>query len=664
MMPGLRVEAVSTTTGAVPVTTYDAADLGRETMTWCATQDDNGLLYVGGDRLYVTDGERWRDYPMGNSYAVRALEFSADGRLWAAGNNELGWFEQSSTGDWTFHSLTRHLPDLESELGDVWKVYPKGNGAVFISDKYILAWNGKSFSHWHFDAPRRLISSTHRGDVYVYHHSLGLMRVENTGPKVEIHESKTGYRSIFWIGELGSRKVHVTTEGVGFFAEDHITYPDPDLSTFIRENILTSVRQLPDGTLALGTLRGGIALVGSDLKLQRVLNSAGGLPTDEIFGLFVDRDGALWATSSTRFFRLNTMAGIARLDARQGLPASGVTKLTEYDRTLTVLTNEGVSQLEAGTFNSIGELRGMCRDLVATPDGLMVATAFGVHLLGAENPKIIYKTPIDIFKIHPADRPGWYDIADGRKIVRFPIAGGTARELTHELPDIAENFLFDDGGRLWIGTGAKGLLVAQPRADTPVAATNAASTHGFPAAEGRVQITRFGSTLVAFGADGAHWLNPATDRFEPVRDFPSGHVLAISNADTGGRVWVALAGARAELRPGSAGSWPRRTGSRGSPARLRAWPPPACRAICWCRQRPPAKCCGSQAARRSCAWSSPAGWCRPPRGNPCCAPRPSMRTVSRRGPLPDACPTPPVACTWSSAPPTTAGATPSATRRV
>jgi len=554
MIPGLRVEAVSTTTGAVPVTTYDAADLGHESETWCVAQDSDGLLYVGGNRLYVTDGERWREYPMGNSYAVRDLKFAVDGRLWAAGNNELGWFEHASTGNWTFHSLTRHLPDLESELGDVWKVYPKGNGAVFISDRLILIWNGEVFSHWHYNANRRLISSSHQDDIYVYFHSQGLMRLEDSGPILEIPETTTGYRGIFWIGELGSRTVHVTTEGVGFFTEDHITYPDPNLSTFIRENILTSVRQLPDGTLAMGTLRGGIALVGSDLKLQRVLNSAAGLPTDEIFGLFVDRDGALWATSSTRFFRLNTMAGIARFDARHGLPASGVTKLTTFDQTLVVLTNEGVARLQPDAdvvqpFIPLGELRGNYRDVMATPDGLLAATTFGVHSLKDGRLNRVYRTTKDVFKIHPADRPGWYDIADGRKIVRFPIAGGTARELTHELPDIAENFLFDDGGRLWIGTGAKGLLVAQPRADTPVAATNAASTHGFPAAEGRVQITRFGSTLVAFGADGAHWLNPATDRFEPVRDFPSGHVLAISNADTGGRVWVALAGARAELPP-------------------------------------------------------------------------------------------------------------------
>ena len=101
MIPGLRVEAVSTTTGAVPVTTYDAADLGHESETWCVAQDSDGLLYVGGNRLYVTDGERWREYPMGNSYAVRDLKFSADGRLWAAGNNELGWFEQSLNNDWT-----------------------------------------------------------------------------------------------------------------------------------------------------------------------------------------------------------------------------------------------------------------------------------------------------------------------------------------------------------------------------------------------------------------------------------------------------------------------------------------------------------------------------------------------------------------------------------
>lgn len=554
-MPGLRVEAVPTTTGAVPVTTFNAADLGRESETWCVAQDADGLLYVGGNRLYVTDGERWREYPMGNSYAVRDLKFSADGRLWAAGNNELGWFEQSLNNDWTYHSLRNHLPDSDESLGDIWNVYPTEHGeVVFVGDRSILHWNGANLKIWAHEVPRRLISAQYRGDVYVYYRNQGLLRVNAEGPSLFLSKEKIGPYGVYWIGDLKDRLAFVTTGGAGFVDAGKLTHDDPKLSTFIRENILTSVRQLPDGTLALGTLRGGIALVGSDLKLQRVLNTAGGLPTDEIFGLFVDRDGALWATSSTRFFRLNTMAGIVRFDARHGLPSSGVTKLTEFDQTLTVLTDEGVAQLQPDAdtphkFTPLGELRGGYRDVATTPDGLLVSTTFGVHTLTDGQTHPVYRTSNDVFKIHPADRPGWYDIADGRKIVRFSIASGAARELTHELPDIAEDFLFDDNGRLWIGTGAKGLLVAQPRANTPVVATNAASTHGFPNAEGRVQITRFESTLVAFGADGAHWLNPATDRFEPVQEFPAGHVLAISNADNTGRVWVALAGARAGLPP-------------------------------------------------------------------------------------------------------------------
>src|SRR5690606_18153314 len=109
-----------------------------------------------------------------------------------------------------------------------------------------------------------------------------------------------------------------------------------------------------------------------------------GLPTDEIFGLFVDRDGALWATSSTRFFRLNTQAGIARFDTRHGLPAGGVTKLTAFDQTLAVLTNEGVARLQPAAdpshqFSPLGELRSGFRDLAATSDGLLVTTTFGVH---------------------------------------------------------------------------------------------------------------------------------------------------------------------------------------------------------------------------------------------------------------------------------------------
>jgi hypothetical protein len=105
------------------VSTYETKGLGRDTMVWCATHSADGTMYFGGDRLYISDGDSWQSYAMGSTYAVRSLEFGDDGKLWASGYDELGWFEKKSDATWEYHSLRGKVPASVSKLGDVWNKY-------------------------------------------------------------------------------------------------------------------------------------------------------------------------------------------------------------------------------------------------------------------------------------------------------------------------------------------------------------------------------------------------------------------------------------------------------------------------------------------------------------------------------------------------------------
>ena len=56
---------------------FSAQKLGSENYQWTVAQDKLGRIYVGSLGLIIFDGQTWKTHPIGNSYAVRALQFAA-----------------------------------------------------------------------------------------------------------------------------------------------------------------------------------------------------------------------------------------------------------------------------------------------------------------------------------------------------------------------------------------------------------------------------------------------------------------------------------------------------------------------------------------------------------------------------------------------------------
>lgn len=525
-----------------------------ESSTWCAIQDTQGVLYIGGDKLFVNDGERWRPYQMGGSYTVRSLAFGPDGRLWASGTNDIGWFSRNTVGDWIYHSLRSELPDTIKDLGDVWNVYPTAQGATFVGDQLVLVWDGTHFKWWRYDVDRRLISTRYHGEVYVSPKAGQLFKVTADGPVVAASKDDLPGQRVFWMGDINQRKTIVTGNSVGWFFGDHLHVPDQTLGLYLKENIITSVAQLHDGSLALGTLRGGIALVDHNLHLQQILAKQTGLPSNEIYGLYVSRDGALWATSRSQVFRVNPLSGVTFFDHHRGLPADGCRDIAFDHGEPVVATDDRLLKLDAsakpgGAFTPIATVPAGCRGIEATADGLIAEAAFGVYNLADKPVRQLYRTSLDVYKVRPTGHPGIYDAAVGKKIVRFSTSQTSTQALTEELPDVALDFLVDASHRIWISTGSKGLLVARLQGGHPAPVEPAQLHYGLPSTPGRKLIARLAGSLVAVGPAGAWWLNPATNRFIPVQNFPAGTPNAISEEDPQGRVWVTLEGQRSGEPP-------------------------------------------------------------------------------------------------------------------
>ena len=367
--------------------TYASPQDGQSSGLWAMTQDRAGRIYVGCDSVLSFDGEQWSPHAMGFSYAVRGLDFGSDGRLWAGAIGELGWFDPAQNGIGAFHSLRTFLPFPAADLGEVWNVFADGDGAVFITTNRVLRWDGTKFQTWDFPelGSRRLVGFRSQGKIYVSHRTRGLFRLDENGPKLELDTLALGITGIVFAKPNGDGGLTlVAPQGLKRWKNGVLSSAGGD--PFLHDHIVSGGVSLKDGSLAIATLLGGIVIFNQDGSLRRIYDARDGLPTKEIYSLFVDRDGSLWATTATGVFRLDLSRNQSVFDERTGLASAGVRDLSVHEGKLVVASVDDVWELEAGAPASAHfvalSLHGQpILSLADTADGLLIGRSTKIEAL-------------------------------------------------------------------------------------------------------------------------------------------------------------------------------------------------------------------------------------------------------------------------------------------
>ena len=86
--------------------------------------------------------------------------------------------------------------------------------------------------------------------------------------------------------------------------------------------------QLPDGRYALGTLRGGVAIINNQGQIVEIINKATGLQDETISYLYPDNQGHLWLALYNGISKVDIASPISFYNERLGLEGEVKAKLT------------------------------------------------------------------------------------------------------------------------------------------------------------------------------------------------------------------------------------------------------------------------------------------------------------------------------------------------
>jgi signal transduction histidine kinase/CheY-like chemotaxis protein len=509
-------------------------DYGASDQNWAIVHDHRGVVYVGNVGVLEYDGTTWRKIQLPNRNTVRSLALGSDRRVYVGGIGEVGYLEPDERGLTRYVSLMEHVAAEDRAFADVWRTLVTPHGLYFQSEARVLRWHDGRMRAWTSPAGRFNRAAEARGRLYVPIPGVGLMDLEADAWRLHPGTERFGNEFYPIVLPYDERRVLIGTRSDGLYLYDGATAQpfQTEIDTFLRTQVVYRATALPDGTFAIATALGGLAIIDSGGRRLHLLDKAAGLRAEQVYFVAPDRNGALWLGLERGIARVEIPSPISVYGERANV-VSGVSAIQRFNGDLYIATGLGVARLmprSQGVRGSAPETRwaeftllpGMAgqawwfvsiNDLGPTPMLLMAGGLDG--LFRVERDRAVPLLPDDTtarpMVLHRSRRDPtrvWVGHFDGFSSIRWR-DGRWENEGRIDLLDEVRSIFEDDDGRVWLGTQATGVLRLDFRSDAAdpsgrptrqpgVERFNEA--HGLP--PGLVAVQPVGTTASFTGVDG------------------------------------------------------------------------------------------------------------------------------------------------------------------
>lgn len=283
------------TLGIPLVVNYHKALYHGGSRTWQIGQDSNGIMYFANDEGLVTFNSCfWKVFQLPNKTVLRSIDIDKNDRVYAGGQDEIGYFEAGDNNMLRYTSLKKLLPRKYQEFADVWNTVIFGKAVFFrVYDRIFKLENDR---------------------IEVYTPTREWYFMGKAGERLFAQDRNNGmleYRNNRWIplenGHLLQDLLVVSVFQTGKDAYRFTTVNN--VSFTLRNNTISRVQNIPykdiytpltipvnDTEFVTATALEGCIIRDTDHRLIQRISVAEGLQNNNVTAVFVDKDKNIWAS--------------------------------------------------------------------------------------------------------------------------------------------------------------------------------------------------------------------------------------------------------------------------------------------------------------------------------------------------------------------------------
>lgn len=327
--------------GVPYVRNYESTALQAGAQTWMIDISADGLAYfANNDGVLEFDGLHWRKYSLPGGIVVRSVMAASDGRIYAGGFNQIGYFTRDKIGEMTYISLIDKVPRPEMNFGEVWKIYELPYGIVFQSYKQIMLYRNGEITV--IKAPGLFFFSfLVNSELYINDQEGGLYRLAHER-LVKIPGTDNLKGQFVWSMLPKGNNILIATADNGIYEFDGLKLTEwetPASSIFRKSQVYCGIA-IDEETYAYGTIQDGLVICNAEGTILQHINLDRGLQNNTILSMQLDQYGNLWLGLDNGIDYVEINSPLTFFTHFNGLSAGYAAVL--HDSLLYLGTNRGV----------------------------------------------------------------------------------------------------------------------------------------------------------------------------------------------------------------------------------------------------------------------------------------------------------------------------------
>jgi DNA-binding CsgD family transcriptional regulator len=542
--------------GVPEIVNYTKSIYNGGTQNRGIVQDENGVMYFANyEGLLSFDGIYWKIYPLPNKTVVRSIVIGKDGRIYAGGQDEFGYFSPDNNGRLVYTSLKGTLSEKNANFSEIWFVVSFGNDIFFMSREKIFQLSNKIITVYPA-ATEWLFLGESNGELYAQDGRNGFLEYKNGlwGPflKNSLLPSKYQITCLF---PFGTDSSFVVTVNTGFYVltrDSLLPFHIQDPGPLLAERVLTAI-PVNDQQIAIGTTLNGVYIVNKSGNIIQNLSRKEGLQNNNILKLFLDKNHNLWLglDNGIDFMAFNNaLKHIYPEKLNEGL---GYTSII-FGNYLYVGTSNGLYYLPFkprqdlsflnGEFLSIPRTKGSTWGLKEINGQLLLGHHDGAfQVMGNSIVPIDTHTAFWTFlpfsSVLPSDRV----IAGNDKgISIFQFANGHFSVQQQDIPGFEASSQFmaiDNNHIIWVAHPYRGVYRVDINDPKQPVIKEYTERNGLPA-KIRIHLFKIKNRIVVTSEKGVYEYNARLDRFEPsayFKDLFGDRYIRHLREDDAGNIW-------------------------------------------------------------------------------------------------------------------------------
>lgn len=278
---------------------FSKSDYNAQSQNWdICTLPDGTVFFANNGGLLEYDGARWYHYQLPDGQVVRAVA-QMDGKVFAGGFAEFGYFEPDAATKWRYVSLSKQLSSEASRTEEIWHILadPATGKVYFQSFSTLFRYDGNSVKQ--LTPPTNIMFLERVSDRIVFQGiGAGLYELMPEGGFRFLEGSESLAESIVtFILPKGKDTLLVGTrnEGLFTFYDKNCRPWANEFNQLLRKSQPNKAVLLPDGRMCIGTIREGVFVFSPSGKLQFHLERPNGLQNNTVLALEPGVNGELWA---------------------------------------------------------------------------------------------------------------------------------------------------------------------------------------------------------------------------------------------------------------------------------------------------------------------------------------------------------------------------------